>query len=100
MPRLELRLVDEAQVDLDNISLFTLLNWGEEQSARYLEIVLGAIENLRDFPDSAPIRPEYGKSVRCKVVEHHRILYRIDGSILRVLRVLNERMDAPRVDLL
>ncbi|WP_220476940.1 type II toxin-antitoxin system RelE/ParE family toxin [Massilia cavernae] len=69
---------------------------GREQANRYIDILTAAFAALALSPKTAPkcdqIRPGY----RRKSVERHVIYFRIMPYGIAIVRVLHERMDAPR----
>lgn len=92
----ELRLSPAALRDLEDIWDYTVQQWGTAQADRYAEALDAAFQAVALSPDSAPtvdhIRPGY----RRQRVERHAVYYRMEGDTVVVMRVLHERMDAPR----
>ena len=92
----EYRLTPAAERDLERIWTDTLMRWGSEQANRYVDILTAAFAELAQSPKTAPacdsIRPAYR---RCSV-ERHMIYFRITTYGISVIRILHDRMDAPR----
>ena len=92
----EFRLTPAALGDLEGIWHYTAEQWGTAQAERYLDALNAAFAGLAQASASVPscdhIRPGY----RRLLVERHAVYYRLDGTIVIVVRVLHERMDAPR----
>ena len=92
----EYRLPPAAERDLESIWKYTREEWGLEQAERYIDLLTEAFQVLAESPKSAPtcdhIRPGYR---RC-IVERHMIYFRITDYGIAVIRVLHDRMDAPR----
>ena len=92
----EYRLTPAAEGDLESIWTYTVRQWGVEQADRYIDILSAAFAELADAPKSAPtcdhIRPGY----RRRSVEHHMVYFRVTNYGIAVVRILHERMDAPR----
>ena len=92
----ELRLTPAALGDLENIWSYTAQQWGEKQAERYLDGLNACFEAIATSPLSAPtcehIRPGY----RRQRVERHTVYYRVEDAMVVIVRVLHERMDAPR----
>ncbi len=65
------------------------------QSDRYADILLEAFETLCRFPDSG-WRTELFPNGRIYQVEKHKIVYRRDASMVRIVRILHEKMDIRR----
>ncbi|MEO7851470.1 MAG: type II toxin-antitoxin system RelE/ParE family toxin [Rubrivivax sp.] len=92
----DVRLTPAALRDLEGIWRYTVQQWGTGQAGRYLDALNASFEALAQAPQSAPtcdpIRPGY----RRQKVERHAVYYRVDAGTVIVVRVLHERMDAPR----
>lgn len=92
----EYRLTPAAERDLELIWEYTARQWGIEQADRYIDFLIAAFAKLADSPKTAPscehIRPDY----RRWGVERHMIYFRVTDYGIAVIRVLHDRMDAPR----
>jgi toxin ParE1/3/4 len=92
----EYRLTPAALRDLETIWTQTRQQWGVEQANRYIDILTAAFAELAQSPKIAPacdpIRPSY----RRRSVERHMIYFRITTYGIAVVRILHDRMDAPR----
>jgi toxin ParE1/3/4 len=92
----EYRLSAAAARDLDGIFDYTAAQWGQGQAVQYTETLRDACAALAETPtkgrDSGHIRAGY----RCQVVEHHVVYFRPMPYGVAVIRILHERMDAPR----
>ena len=92
----EFRLAPAAERDLESIWRYTRDQCGAAQANRYTDVLVTAFEALAGSPDTAPacdhIRPGY----RRRNVERHVIYFRITSYGIAVIRVLHDRMDAPR----
>lgn len=92
----EYRLTPAAERDLEAIWVHTVREWGVEQAVRYIDLPTAAFASLAASPRTAPacdhIRPGY----RRWSVERHMIYFRTTDYGIAVVRVLHERMDAPR----
>lgn len=92
----EYRLTPAAERDLEAIWTHTVERWGVEQANRYTDFLAAAFAELAQSPKSAPacdhIRPGY----RRRNVERHIIYFRITNYGIAVVRILHDRMDAPR----
>lgn len=90
------RLTPAALTDLEDVWRYTERQWGLLQATRYIDQLNEAIEAIAHSPGLAlpcdHIRPGY----RRLGVERHSVYFRLDAGILVVVRVLHERMDAPR----
>jgi toxin ParE1/3/4 len=92
----EYRLTPAAERDLEDIWTYTVQNWGVEQADLYADSLTAAFAELAQSPKLAPscdhIRPGY----RRRSVERHMIYFRITDYGVAVVRILHDRMDAPR----
>ncbi|MHB0974892.1 MAG: type II toxin-antitoxin system RelE/ParE family toxin [Thiobacillus sp.] len=92
----EYRLTPAAERDLENIWIHTREQWGGEQANRYLDSLIAVFDDLVQSPETAPacdhIRPGY----RRRSVERHMIYFRITTYGVAIVRILHDRMDAPR----
>ncbi len=96
-PRMaEYRLAPAAEHDLENIWIYSSKRWGAEQANRYTGALTTAFAELAQSPKTAPacdhIRPGY----RCRSIERHMIYFRITAYGIAIVRILHNRMDAPR----
>lgn len=92
----EYRLSPRAQHGLEALFDDTVSLWGLAQAMRYTELIEAACLALAAAPYHAPacdhIRPGY----RRRAVEQHMIYFRVSGDGIAVIRILHQRMDAPR----
>jgi toxin ParE1/3/4 len=92
----EYRLTPAAERDLESIWKYTVQQWDVEQADRYIDFLTAALAELAASPTAAPsceqIRPGY----RRWGVKRHMIYFRITDYGIAVIRVLHNRMDAPR----
>jgi toxin ParE1/3/4 len=99
------RLTDQAELDLLDISRWTFENFGARQAEHYVETILLAIEALTDGPDTlgTKARDELAPGVRTlHIARHgrkarHFVVFRVaDDQALEVLRLLHDSMDLAR----
>ncbi|PRC93680.1 type II toxin-antitoxin system RelE/ParE family toxin [Solimicrobium silvestre] len=92
----EYRLSPAAEHDLEVIWTRTRQQWSIEQANRYIDLLTAAFTELAQSPKIAPtcehIRPGY----RRRNVERHIVYFRITSYGIAIIRILHERMDAPR----
>lgn len=92
----EYRLSPAAERDLEAIWTYTAERWGLDQAERYTDLLTEAFAELAQSPKTAPtcdhIRPGY----RRRSVERHVVYFRITDYGIAVIRILHDRMDAPR----
>ena len=92
----EYRLTPAAERDLENIWRHTQQQWSTEQADRYVGILASSFVQLALSPKSAPSCDHIRRSYRRCNVERHMIYFRITDYGINIVRVLHERMDAPR----
>lgn len=92
----EYRLTPAAQRDLDEIFDYTVREWGLEQAVAYTAVIEKACTRLAKAPnlaqDCAYIRAEYRRAA----VNRHAIYFRVEAYGIAIVRILHQRMDAPR----
>jgi toxin ParE1/3/4 len=92
----EYRLTPAAERDLEKIWTHTSQQWGIEQANRYIDILTMAFDEIAQSPNIAiacnHIRPGY----RRLGIERHVIYIRVTVYGIAVVRILHDRMDAPR----
>lgn len=92
----EYRLTPAAERDLESIWIHTRQQWGGEQANRYIDSLIAVFADLAQSPKTAPacdhIRPGY----RRRSVERHVIYFRATAYGIAIVRILHDRMDAPR----
>jgi toxin ParE1/3/4 len=62
-------------------------------AARLDEEITAATQALGRFPLMGRLRPEFGPDFRSMIVSRQLLIYRCDATVLRILRVLDGRMD-------
>jgi len=84
-----------AQRDLDAIFDYTVTQWGLSQALRYADLTkrhASAWPSAAAISNCAAIRPGY----RRRNVEQHILYFRQASYGIAVIRILHQRMDAPR----
>ena len=87
----ELRWSLLAAEDLENICLYI-----EKDSERYARIIAQEIVGMADliptFPYSGRMVPKYNSEfIREKMIKSYRVIYRIHGEYIEVVRILQQR---------
>jgi toxin ParE1/3/4 len=73
-----------------------LQTWGRAQRDEYQARLRRVMQQLADVPALGEERNDLGRPYRRLVVEQHLIYYRIEARVVRVIRVLHVKRDAPR----
>ena len=94
--RAEYRLAPAAARDLEGIWLYTREEWGIEQSHRYTDELTAAFDQLANNPQLGTSCDYIRKGYRRSRVGRHAIYFRITDYGIAVIRLLHDRMDAPR----
>ena len=92
----EFRLSPAAERDLEGIWTYTSDEWGLEQADRYLDMLTGTFQLLAESPKSAPACDHIREGYRRRGVGRHMIYFRVMPYGIAVVRVLHERINAPR----
>lgn len=92
----EYRLTPAAERDLESIWVYTFRQWGAVRANKYVESLTEAFTKLAHLPEIAPtcdhIRPGY----RRYGVGRHILYFRTTSYGIAIVRILHDRMDAPR----
>ena len=92
------KLSKRAVKDLSGIWRYTLETWSREQADKYVNGLLGAMDNISKAPASMGSTYEHVRTGYRKYLwKKHMIFYQIkdDGSVF-ISRVLHEKMDFDR----
>ena len=92
----EYRLSPAAERDLENIWLYSRRQWSTEQADRYAAILVNAFAELAQTPKMAPSCEHIRSGYRRRSVGRHVIYFRITDYGIAVVRLLHDRMNAPR----
>lgn len=93
---LEYRLSPEADSDLDDISDYTLENWGAAQTVKYLADMHRTFEKLADNPFIARDASRLVPDARIFTFEAHAIFYKILDTEIYIFRILGQKQDFER----
>ncbi len=82
-----------AASDIDEITAFSVAQFGGEVAGEYLTGLELACEMLSEFPQMAAIYPRVRPEMRCLIYRSHRIFYRADEEHVLIVRVLHHSRD-------
>jgi toxin ParE1/3/4 len=88
----EYKIRQQALDDMENIWLYSLQQWGQEQADRYLRNILVRIEWLAANPGLGRHRIDIAEGYYCFPEGKHHIFYIIDGQI-EVIAIPHQQMD-------
>ena len=92
----EYRLTPAAERDLESIWRHTVRQWSIDQANRYIDLLTAAFAELAESPKTAPTCDHIRAGYRRWSVERHMIYLRMTDYGIAIIRVLHDRMDAPR----
>lgn len=89
------KISKQAEIDLENIWLYTLEEWSAEQADYYYDSVMDEIEYLSQNPKSGKDYSEIRKGYFRSQVKSHFIFFRInlEEEKLEIIRILHQQMD-------
>ncbi|MEP7377135.1 MAG: type II toxin-antitoxin system RelE/ParE family toxin [Chitinophagaceae bacterium] len=83
----------KAVSDLEEIWLYTVEKWSIDQADRYYNLIFDEIQFICKNVNAGKSMEHVRKAYRASKVKSHLIFYRIQNSIVEVIRILHERMD-------
>lgn len=93
---MRLEFAREALADLDAIYLHGLLEFGRAQADLYADSLARTVQLICDHPAIAPPQAHRTDGLRRRSVGMHGIFFTVDGECIRIVRVLDQRMDPDR----
>lgn len=91
----EVLIAPLARADLEAIDDYGIAMFGIEAAEMMSAGFRQAFEQLGRYPQSAPLRTDYGDGIRCKIHRGYRVLYRFDEVAVLIVRVLHHSRDIP-----
>ena len=82
--------------DLRSIREYTLETWGEFQEQEYLDALWKKFEEILTDPQRWRYRNDLFPGCQIAAQGKHVILFRIDGDVLQIVRILHSAMDFRR----
>ena len=86
----------DADKDLEDIYIYTIQTFGEQQAIIYLETIEAVLSEICTNPEIGRVRTEVRAELRSISCLSHIIFYRILTDRIRVLRVLHQSREMPR----
>jgi toxin ParE1/3/4 len=93
---MKLAFTPAALEDLRSIRVYTLETWDAEQEERYLNRIWAKFDSIRVEPTRYRLRADLFPGCRIAAEGKHVILFRANGDLLEVVRVLHAAMDFKR----
>lgn len=91
-----LDFTEAAVSDLQSIRNYTLATWGREQEQHYLNALWDKFEAILADPLRWRRRDDLFPGCQIAPEGKHVILFRVEGSVLQIVRILHGAMDFPR----
>lgn len=88
-----LEISNEAEDDLTDIQSYTFKEFGEKQWEKYSLLLEQGLEHILCFPYSGHVRKDIPKNYLSWPVEEHIMIYRIEGELVYLIRVLHKKMN-------
>ncbi|HIG26334.1 MAG TPA: type II toxin-antitoxin system RelE/ParE family toxin [Verrucomicrobiales bacterium] len=82
--------------DLQSIRDYTLETWGLEQERIYLDSLWSKFEAILSTPKKWKRRDDLFPGCQIAAQDKHVILFRVQGKMLQVIRILHSAMDFKR----
>ena len=96
MSKLQLRITNVADQDLDDLYTEGFTTWGEAQADKYYDGLLERFERICENPKMYPAVDDIRESYRRSVFEKHAIYYVIDGDTVEIRAVVKYQDVASR----
>ncbi len=89
------KISKQAEIDLENIWIYTFEEWSLEQADYYYDLIMNEIEYLSTNPKSGIDYNEVRKGYFRSRVKSHFIFYRINlnEEKIEIIRILHQQMD-------
>ena len=89
------KISKQAEIDLENIWLYTFEEWSIEQADYYFDLIMNEIEYISENPKSGKDYNEIRKGYFRSRVKSHFIFYRINfkEENIEIIRILHQQMD-------
>lgn len=84
-----LRIAAAAARDLESIQRDSLADYGVHAAQVYMTGFERIFALLRSHPRAGPLRSEFGREVRSIPHPPYRVLYRVEGELVSILRILH-----------
>lgn len=89
------KISKQAEIDLENIWLYTFEEWSLEQADYYLDLIIDEIEYISENPKTGKDYNDVRKGYFRSRVKSYFIFYRINikEEIVEIIRILHQQMD-------
>lgn len=90
---IKIRLALRAERDLEDIWMYTISEWGEDQADKYIGLIEKGFSQLLDHPYLGKERPDIKEGYRALQVQKHLIVYRVGEDVIDIVGIPHIRMD-------
>jgi len=94
--KLKYQLSKLAEEDLENIWDYTFTNWSLKEADNYIKQIFKQINKICSNPEIGrsifSVKPQH----RMIKINSHLIVYKVENTILKIDRIIHERMDIKR----
>ena len=89
------KISKQAEIDLENIWLYTFEEWSQVQADYYYDLIIDEIEYISENPKSGKDYNEVRKGYFRSRVKSHFIFYKINlkEEKIEIIRILHQQMD-------
>lgn len=89
------KISKQAEIDLENIWLYTFEEWSLQQADYYLDLIIDEIEFISTHPKSGKDYNNVRRGYFRSRIKSHFIFYRINlkEEIVEIIRILHQQMD-------
>ncbi|WLD23387.1 type II toxin-antitoxin system RelE/ParE family toxin [Flavobacterium dauae] len=89
------KISKQAEIDLENIWLYTFEEWSINQADHYLDLMMDEIEYISQNPRSGKDYNEIRKGYFRSRVKSHFIFYKVNlkEKYVEIIRILHQQMD-------
>lgn len=92
----EIIINPKAEIDLENIFIYSIENWGLAQATKYRYEFEDAFNDIQENPMIGFAIDEVRENYRLYHFKRHLVIYRVSHSAIIVIRVLGDEMDIDR----
>lgn len=89
------KISKQAEIDLENIWLYTFEEWSLQQADYYFDLLMNEIEYISENPKSGKDYSNVRKGYFRSKIKSHFIFYRINPKEeqIEIIRILHQQMD-------
>ena len=89
------KISKQAEIDLENIWLYTFEEWSLQQADYYFDLLMNEIEYISENPKSGKDYSNVRKGYFRSKIKSHFIFYRINlkEDEIEIIRILHQQMD-------